>query len=99
MTVLTVNNPPAATHGETVRCLFLCRPRNYAASRSVSPASTALGRRSVRHSFGHLQVLEELKQFVRRLKSARNGIKWHHPGQRCLLKCEVGVQVDLRGLG
>jgi transposase len=22
MTVLTVNNPPAATHGETVRCLF-----------------------------------------------------------------------------
>jgi hypothetical protein len=30
----------------------------------VSPASTALGLRPVRHSFGHLQVPEELKQFA-----------------------------------
>jgi hypothetical protein len=43
MTVLTVNNLPAATHGETVRCLFLCRMGNYAGPSCVSPAGTALG--------------------------------------------------------
>jgi hypothetical protein len=71
MEARTMSLPPAASHDDAER-FFLCRMRNYAVPSWVLPASTAVALCPVRHSFGHLQVLEVLKQFVRRLEVLRS---------------------------
>ena len=77
---------------------LLCRTGNYAASSSLAPAMPAICLPSMRHSFGQLQALQKLKQFVGWLESAWNCIDRRHLGQSCFLQGEVGIQVDLRGL-
>ena len=69
MTVRTVSNPPAATHGETVRCLFAIELSKQSwVIGFITPLSTRISRRILSGGDwkGLLELIEEVRARVSR---------------------------------